>query len=477
MSANAAGTGLGQVRRIMTPRLAFEWRGGRSLLRLAESTLDPLALVASLLATAYIVKGHVDPRYLLLALIAFSLTFPGKTHLHDSWKSLLKSVTAGWAGVAGLMLFFGMATGYIRYFDSEILIWWMWLAPGLQLALHILVRTSAPWLLQLPGNRKRVAVAGMNEQGLALANQIAGDRYSGANVIGFFDDRVVQRIPAPGAFSLLGAMQDVPDGIRRLRIDVLYLSLPMTTQPRILQLLDALRDTTVSVYFVPDTFVTDLVQARFDQVGNIPVVAVCETPFTGINSLLKRCCDIVLSMLILLLASPVMVAIAIGIKLESRGPVIFRQRRYGLSGDEFIVYKFRSMTVCEEGAQIVQATRNDSRVTRLGGLLRRTSLDELPQFVNVLQGRMSIVGPRPHAVAHNETYRKLIKGYMVRHKVKPGITGWAQVNGLRGETETLDKMRARIEHDLEYLRNWSIGLDLKIILRTLGVVLKDRHAY
>jgi putative colanic acid biosynthesis UDP-glucose lipid carrier transferase len=157
--------------------------------------------------------------------------------------------------------------------------------------------------------------------------------------------------------------------------------------------------------------------------------------------------------------------------------VIFRQRRYGLDGREIIVYKFRSMTTLDDGAQVEQARQHDPRITPLGAFLRRTSLDELPQFVNAIQGRMSIVGPRPHAVAHNELYRKLIKGYMLRHKVRPGITGWAQVNGYRGETETLEKMKARIDCDLEYLRNWSLRLDLFIIAKTVWVILKKDAAY
>jgi putative colanic acid biosynthesis UDP-glucose lipid carrier transferase len=181
--------------------------------------------------------------------------------------------------------------------------------------------------------------------------------------------------------------------------------------------------------------------------------------------------------LILLVISPLLLAIAIAVKLSSPGPVIFKQRRYGMDGDEIMVYKFRSMTVCEDGQDIRQASKNDQRVTRLGAFLRRTSLDELPQFINVLQGRMSIVGPRPHAVAHNELYRRQIPGYMWRHKVKPGITGWAQVNGYRGETETLDKMEGRVRHDIDYLRNWSLSLDFYIILRTIWMVLRDRNAY
>jgi len=218
-------------------------------------------------------------------------------------------------------------------------------------------------------------------------------------------------------------------------------------------------------------------QARFDEVGGMPVVAIRETPFSGTNSLVKRASDIVLASLSLLMLAPIMLVIAAAVKFTSKGPVIFRQRRYGLNGEEIIVYKFRSMAVCEDGERVTQARKGDLRVTPLGAVLRRTSLDELPQFLNVLEGSMSIVGPRPHAVAHNEEYRGLIKGYMLRHKVKPGITGWAQVNGLRGETDTLDKMAARIEFDLDYLRNWSLSLDLWIVLRTVKVVLGRDNAY
>jgi putative colanic acid biosynthesis UDP-glucose lipid carrier transferase len=218
-------------------------------------------------------------------------------------------------------------------------------------------------------------------------------------------------------------------------------------------------------------------QARFDNVGGVPVVAICDTPFYGVDSVVKNVSDFVFALLILILLLPAMLFIALGVKLTSPGPAVFKQRRYGLNGEEITVYKFRSMAVCEDGTNIVQAEKNDQRLTKLGAFLRRTSLDELPQFINVLQGRMSIVGPRPHAVAHNELYRKLIRGYMLRHKVKPGITGWAQVNGLRGETKDLEKMQARIEFDLHYLQNWSIWFDLWIIMRTVWVVLRRENAY
>ncbi len=184
-----------------------------------------------------------------------------------------------------------------------------------------------------------------------------------------------------------------------------------------------------------------------------------------------------MSTIILLAISPLLLAIALGVKLSSPGPVLFKQRRYGLDGKEIRVYKFRTMTVTEDGDDIRQATEDDERFTRFGAFLRRHSLDELPQFLNVLQGRMSIVGPRPHAVAHNEMYRKLIKGYMIRHKVMPGITGWAQVNGCRGETRDVAQMENRVRLDLEYLRKWSLSMDLKIILRTMGLVIRDREAH
>jgi putative colanic acid biosynthesis UDP-glucose lipid carrier transferase len=318
---------------------------------------------------------------------------------------------------------------------------------------------------------------GANDVGAKFARTV--ERYPNLflSVRGFFDDRTEDRRPGELRHPVLGKMDDVAAYVRENNIKMIFISQPISAQPRIRKLLDDLQDTTASVYFLPDIYVFDLMQARFDNVGGMPVVAICETPFMGFNSWLKRASDIVLATAILLMLTPVMLVISLAVWASSPGPIIFRQRRYGLYGEQIIVYKFRSMKVTEDGAKVVQAKVNDSRLTRIGAFLRRTSLDELPQFINVLQGSMSIVGPRPHAVAHNEQYRKLIKGYMLRHKAKPGITGWAQVNGLRGETETLDKMEARIRYDLDYLRNWSLWLDLWIILRTVKVVLARQNAH
>jgi len=251
------------------------------------------------------------------------------------------------------------------------------------------------------------------------------------------------------------------------RIESVYVALPLRAEYRIRKLLAQLADTTASVHVVTDLLLSDLLQAGYTNLGGVHVLSVYETPFLGVNSWLKRAEDVVLGSMILAIVSLPMLVIAALIKLTSTGPVLFRQTRYGLNGHPISVLKFRTMTVCEDGDCIRQATEHDARITRLGAFLRRTSLDELPQFLNVLTGEMSIVGPRPHAVAHNELYRKQIPGYMLRHKVKPGITGWAQVNGWRGETDTLDKMKKRIEHDLAYIRGWDLIFDLKIILLTL----------
>lgn len=441
-----------------------------------ETFLDPVLVILVLAASVAYWEAPVDGRYVLLSLVAFSLSFPGQLRLADRPRRMVRETVMGWLAIAAILVFFGYASGYIGHFPLVVLATWLIATPLVMVVLHELARRLLPKVITLSAQTTAV-VAGVNDVGLRLVAELQRNPFHGQRFLGFFDDRARTRLEGIGHHLLLGRLGELAEYVRCHRVDKIYLALPMATQPRILALLEDLKDTTASIHFVPDIFVTDLIQGRVDRIGGMPVVAVCDTPFSGVNGLVKRLSDVVLSLLILLLISPLLLAIALGVKLSSPGPILFKQRRYGLDGQEIVVYKFRSMTVCEDGAQIRQATRNDRRITPFGGFLRRTSLDELPQFINVLQGRMSIVGPRPHAVAHNEEYRKLIKGYMVRHKVKPGITGWAQVNGYRGETETLDKMEKRIEFDLEYLRNWTLNFDLWIIVKTVLVVVRDRHAY
>ncbi len=449
-----------------------------SLPSLLGQLLDPLIIIFSLAAVTAASDESFDSSYFILALFAFSLSFPGKSLYGAGWAKILREALSGWGLIAAVLGFFGYASGYMSSFPPPILAGWFFAAPAGLFSAHLAINLALPRLLALGAPPRSCVIVGANDLGVQLAQRMQSDPLCTTRFVGFIDDRGRHRLSDIGNQPLLGSMKNLATFVKQHQVDQIYLAMPMTTQPRILHLLDDLRDTTASIYFVPDIFVTDLVQARLEDVNGIPVVAVCETPFTGVSGLIKRASDLLLASLIVLLLAPLMIVVALGVKMSSPGPILFRQRRCGLDGKEIVVWKFRSMTVCEDGPDIAQATRDDPRVTRFGAFIRRTSLDELPQFFNVLQGCMSIVGPRPHAIAHNEMYRHLIKGYMVRHKVKPGITGLAQVSGCRGETDTLDKMKARIEYDLAYLRNWSLMLDLGIISRTVWTVLAgDRKAY
>ena len=446
---------------------------------LIKMLADPVLMIASLIALSMYFNEVIDEKYYLISMLIFAISFPGTWYKHTSILQQFLGILTDWFFIVAVILFFGYSTSYMDVFPKNMIMYWVVITPFLLMIVHVAVDQYLSSSMYRESVTRNAIIVGVGNLGMQLRDRMNDDLELGLQFKGYFDDRDLSRITLEdhNSLQLMGKINELPDYVRKNNIDIIYIALPMTSQPRVLDLLDSLKDTTVSIYFVPDIFVFDLIQARIDDVGGIPVVAVCETPFSGFNGLIKRTSDIVLSLIILVLISPILLAVAIGVKLSSKGPVLFKQRRYGLDANEILVYKFRSMTVTENGDSVKQATKDDNRVTPFGSFIRRTSLDELPQFVNVLQGRMSIVGPRPHAVAHNEIYRKVIKGYMIRHKVKPGITGWAQVNGLRGETDTVDKMEARIEYDLDYLRKWSLSLDLKIIARTILLVFKDRNAY
>ena len=439
-----------------------------SLTSVAQALLDPVLVAGSLLAITLAYGDTFDAPDAALALLAVSIVYPLALGRGAGQRSLWRLVWS-WAFLVSIFLVAGLLTGYVSHFRGDVLFTWAVLAPALVYVSHLALWALVPRILSRQGYRTAV-LAGLSPVGRRLGEQFDAHPTLGVRVLGLFDDRATDRLGALPGWGLKGRLADIPQFVKAHRVDTVFIALPMTSQARLLTLLDELRDTTASVYFVPDIFLFDAIQARLDEVNGIPVLAVCETPHDGVNSLVKGLFDFVLASVILMFLWPVLLAIAIGVKLSSPGPVIFKQRRYGLDGRDITVYKFRTMRVMQDGAHVPQAKRNDPRITPLGGFLRRTSLDELPQFINVLQGRMSIVGPRPHAAAHNELYRKLIKGYMIRHKVKPGITGLAQVSGFRGETDSLEKMEKRIEFDLAYLRQWSVGLDLMIMLKTVRVV-------
>jgi putative colanic acid biosynthesis UDP-glucose lipid carrier transferase len=347
---------------------------------------------------------------------------------------------------------------------------WLVATPGVMIAMHIGRRLLLAKLRANPTEPRRVAIVGANDLGLRVVNSMAVMPWLGYKVIGFYDDRAPNNDVARRLFGknievkgdLEQLYQDAHDG----NIDIVFVALPMRAELRMHSVIDRLADTTVSPYVIPDVFSFDLLHSRLTCLQGIPALSIYDSPLVD-NSWAKRLEDLVLGLGILLVLAIPMLVIAAGVKITSPGPIFFKQTRYGMGGDRIKVWKFRSMTVCEDGANVAQAKRADPRITPYGNFLRRTSLDELPQLFNVISGSMSLVGPRPHAVAHNEFYRGQIKGYMLRHKVKPGITGLAQVNGFRGETETLDKMSGRIAYDLEYIRNWSVILDIKILWKTI----------
>ncbi len=452
---------------------------------LLKELLGPGVTVACLAVSIWADGSHVSTQTLALGVVAFLLcqrilstpqTTLGTSGRREHRPTLARLLLE-WSCVFALILCLISALRLTHVIGPGALTTWFFLTP----AALIVSNSSARWLTRWVTGRRdganRIIIIGATEAGVELAKRFQQASYGG-QFLGFFDFRDRARLPMISPEHWAGTCRGVADFVRSHAVDAIYIALPISNAPRISELLQELKDTTASVYFVPaNIFEFDLVQPRCVEVHGMPALAVCDTPHQGMSALRKRAMDIALAVFGLIVLGPLMLLIAAAVKLTSEGPVLFRQRRYGLNGEEMFIYKFRSMTVCEDGPTVPQATRNDPRTTPIGRFLRRTSLDELPQILNVLQGKMSFVGPRPHAVAHNEEYRKLISGYMIRHKVRPGITGWAQVNGLRGETATLEKMRRRIEYDIDYLNNWSMWMDLKIILRTLLIMLRDDHAY
>jgi putative colanic acid biosynthesis UDP-glucose lipid carrier transferase len=462
----------------------FETRNQRNFNSAPQSVT---ALIATVLEPAITVLVYVLAMYwndesigradLTLCFLVVALTWPGINRFRDRLSSAAVGILGSWITLMAILAGFGYGTRSLDLFDRDVLTFWVLVTPVLQLLAVRLGFVAIRRESAIRSNRRTAVVIGAGALGVKVARALNVSPVQGIDFGGFFDDRMDERVAVESAAKRLGNLRDAAPYIRQHGVKEVFITLPLGSQPRIIELLENLQGTTASIYFVPDVFGISIIQGRLQDFNGVPVVGICETPFTGTNRLIKRLSDIVLSSLILVLVAPVMLIVAIGVKLSSPGPIIFSQKRNGLDGEEITVYKFRSMTSMDNGPVVKQATKGDARITRFGAFIRKTSLDELPQFINVLRGSMSIVGPRPHAVAHNEMYRQLIKAYMVRHKVKPGITGWAQVNGHRGETNTIEKMQARVEYDLEYLRNWSLALDLVIILRTIKTAFYDSSAY
>ena len=391
----------------------------------------------------------------------------------------IRDTLVSWLPVPLALLAFWFFTKTSTQYSRVAVSVWFVVAPIALCTLRVAARVGLRVLRAQGHNTRRVAILGCTKDAERLAAALDGLPWLGLDLQGIYDDRSEKRrhTPKHPKCTVLGTSNDLVEQCRKGTIDVVYVALPLRAELRTAGILSALADTTVTVYMVADFLYYSLLRAHWSQVGGIPVVSVHNSPFEGVVGWVKRLEDLAIGSVIVLLTLIPMACISIAIKVSSPGPIFFRQWRYGLCGKKIRILKFRTMTVCEDGPTVQQATKNDSRVTGIGRFLRRTSLDEFPQFLQVLTGELSLVGPRPHAVAHNEQYRSIIHGYMLRHMVKPGITGWAQVNGWRGETAELDKMEQRVQHDLEYIRNWNLLLDLKIIFLTIFGAKKGRNAY
>ncbi|WP_250884297.1 undecaprenyl-phosphate glucose phosphotransferase [Glaciecola sp. XM2] len=417
---------------------------------------------------------------LLLGIITFNICAEG-LDVYRSWRTqstsaMLKMTVLAWTATCLVIIVCGyFVPSLISVSNENVLLWFGIAYPSLT-AWRIIFRKILFIQRKRGRNSRTAAIIGATSAGYNLSQQIIENDQLGIRLFGLFDDRALARLPHEFQNQVSGNIDDALQAAKEGKVDYIYIAMPMSAETRIMDILNQCSDTTCSVYIIPNFFIYNLLNSRWQSVGSVQTLSVFDTPFQGASNVLKRAEDLVFATLILAIVVIPMAFIALGIKLTSPGPIIFKQKRYGLDGREIKVYKFRTMNVLEDN-EVKQAKKNDERVTGFGAFLRRTSLDELPQFFNVLQGRMSIVGPRPHAVAHNEEYRKLIEGYMLRHKVKPGITGWAQINGFRGETETINKMVERVEYDLDYIHRWSVWLDVKIIVVTAFKGFFGKNAY
>ncbi|MEB0138475.1 MULTISPECIES: undecaprenyl-phosphate glucose phosphotransferase [unclassified Undibacterium] len=446
-----------------------------------------VAVCLTLIAIIFNVE-HVDAEVfggrILIAALTSIIVFSSHrllNSLQDSRVvSLFPKLTWRWFIVFMVVLLTAYVEKTSEQLSRKVMLLWLLLTPFSLMLTALLIRTTAGLYYSNPARRRKAILIWSNSACAELVNSLRNTPLAAVDVIGFFDNRNTSR--PPSNLPRLGDLEDAAEWMidpesGKIKVDVVFIGMNTRDPEELGEILEILYDSTVTTYFVPESLIFGMPGIQLRELAGRPVLASIETPFIGLAGLPKRVLDFIGATIGLILLAPVLLAVAIGVRMSSPGPIFFRQVRYGIAGKPINVYKFRSMKIEPEDVPVIQATVGDTRVTKFGSFIRKTSLDELPQLFNVLSGDMSLVGPRPHAVAHNELYRKLVNGYMFRHKIKPGITGWAQVNGLRGETETLEKMQARVDYDLYYLQHWSIWLDIVIIWRTVKVVFGDKNAY
>lgn len=388
--------------------------------------------------------------------------------LYSSWRgyygfTLIRNTVIAWSLTALTLLSLLTATKTGENFSRIWLLLWLGSALTVLILSKVIIYGFAAYLRSKGKNQKSVIVIG-NLNGInKVTKQLKSAKWSGFKITKSIE---------------INSVKDIGTLNTRINSSEIWISLPVTEGKIIQELLFKLRNNTQNIRLIPTIADLKLLNSKVSEVAGLQTIDLSMSPLDGVSALIKRIFDISFSLCVLLIISPIMLLISVIIKITSPGPTLFKQDRNGINGDRISVYKFRSMHVHRESkGKVTQAKKNDSRITPFGAFLRRSSLDELPQFLNVLQGRMSVVGPRPHAVAHNEEYKDIVDSYMRRHKVKPGITGWAQINGYRGETDTLEKMEKRIEYDLFYIDNWSIWFDIKIVILTVFKGFFSKNAY
>lgn len=447
-----------------------------SYVSIVQRFSDVLAIYFSLYIVFKINHLPIENKTLLafLSILSVFQLIGGLTDFYRSWRgiSLTNELISCLKNIFLTFLIFYIINLFFTHIKLWVFIECFVLLFFLLSLFRLSIRLISSLFFKIFSRAKDVIVIGDCEKAKKLYHDLSASKWIGYNPVGLFSFKADYK-----GSEFRGNINTVIQKIKASNIRKIYIVIDKNNINQVESLLEILVDTTCSTVIIPDLFNYNLLYSRIEDINGSPVIPLIDTRIYGINTFVKRVEDICFASVILVLISPILMVIAIAIKINSKGPVFFKQVRYGLNGKPILVYKFRTMSVMENGLEVKQAVKNDPRVTSVGRILRKTSLDELPQFFNVILGNMSVVGPRPHAVAHNEEYRKLITGYMLRHKVKPGITGLAQVRGWRGETDTLDKMEKRIECDLEYIRTWNVFLDVKIIFLTVLHGFINKSAY
>ncbi|WP_316365171.1 undecaprenyl-phosphate glucose phosphotransferase [Candidatus Thiodiazotropha sp. CDECU1] len=455
-----------------------------SLTTSLQAFLDGLAVIILILALPLVFHGELSSHYIILALAllgSMSVIYDRMNiyrHHGTMTKKAFKLLKA-WSSAFAFLLLLAFVTKYTETYSRSVVLLLFVIGYFSQVSLHFGVRLLQRHMISNEVNTKALII-GRGALANHLYDRINNNPWMPEDVIGAVSAVDNENVTEPSSSSdlpILGKLEDIKRLIKIHDIQTIYIAVSLDSSPMIQQIYFDLLNENVNIHWAPNIFALNLINHSVKELAGIPILTLSETPLIGSHLLIKTIEDRVLAFLMMILVSPIMLITAIMIKAESPGPVFFRQVRTGWDGRNFNIWKFRSMQLHrEEDGVVKQATREDPRVTRIGRFIRRTSIDELPQLFNVLAGQMSLVGPRPHALQHNLEYSQRIEAYLARHRIKPGITGLAQIRGLRGETKDLKQMETRVKYDLEYINNWSLWLDLSILVRTV-FALKSKNAY